>query len=168
MHIKYLSIIGILLIGIAGSVWYTQSAEVPQQTSDIVSGYVTTTGPEGDLVEPAPKVVPLPPPPSSASELPSSHECERASLSISGKLYTPCATGVTVLELMRALSSEGLTFSGKEYTGLGYFVESINGTKAESGMYWSLYKNGTYSEFGAAQAKVAPGDQFEWRLEKSY
>lgn len=170
MHIKYFSIIAALIIGITSSVWYAQSKETPGLPADTVSGFVTQSGAEGDLVEPAPSV------PRSAvvsdananASTPESHTCETASLKIGNATYAPCATGATLLEIMRTLESENLVFSGKEHTGLGYFMESINGERADTGFYWSLYKNGTYSEFGASAAQVMPGDEFEWKLEKSY
>ncbi len=74
-----------------------------------------------------------------------------------------------VLDVMRALSSTtNFTFSGRDYSSLGFFVESINGKKNSDGAYWFLYVNGTSSDTGASQTMLHAGDTVEWRYEKNY
>jgi hypothetical protein len=54
----------------------------------------------------------------------------------------------------------------KSFSG-GEFVESINGTKAESNKtYWAFYLNGAYSSVGAGDYQTKPSDVIEWRFEK--
>ncbi len=62
-------------------------------------------------------------------------------------------------------SSEALTFTGKEFPSLGFFVESINDVKNAGGKYWILYRNGAQSKVGASSATISPGDVIEWRYE---
>ena len=77
--------------------------------------------------------------------------------------------GETVMEAMRALQSAGnLTFTGKDYPGMGFFVESINGRKNSNDLYWILYVNGKSASAGASQTIVKAGDNIEWRYEKGY
>lgn len=72
----------------------------------------------------------------------------------------------TVLSAMQYLaSSKELSFSGKEFPSLGFFVESINGTKNAGGRYWILYRNGAQSMVGASSATIGPGDVIEWKYE---
>lgn len=74
--------------------------------------------------------------------------------------------GSTVYEAIEILASTTSAFSFKDkyYSGLGYFIEEINGVKNENGKYWTLYVNGKYSTVGASQYKVLEGDRIEWVL----
>lgn len=95
---------------------------------------------------------------------------ERASL-IVGEASYPLAVsaGGTLIGAMNALaSSSGFAFTGREYPGLGFFVDSINGRANAGGKYWILYVNGVSSPVGASEAPVRAGDVFEWRYEKGY
>ncbi len=91
-------------------------------------------------------------------------------LSVGGISHAAFApTGSTVLDAMSILASTGdFAFTGKDYPSLGFFVESINGQKAESGYNWILYMNGKLSGTGASQTTLSAGDAIEWRYEKSY
>ena len=75
----------------------------------------------------------------------------------------------TVLDAMNALVNNGkLVFSGREFAGLGFLVEEINGKQSADGYYWMLRINGTLSEKGVSQAQITMGDFVEWRYEKGY
>jgi len=75
----------------------------------------------------------------------------------------------TVLDAMRALSAEHiLTFTTREYAGLGTFVESINGQKGSNSMNWMLYVNGVSASSGASATVVQENDVIEWKYEKGY
>jgi hypothetical protein len=70
---------------------------------------------------------------------------------------------------MRALASNtSFAFTGREYIGMGFFVESINGKTNADSSYWILYKNGKLSSTGISQTTLHAGDSVEWRYEKSY
>lgn len=74
--------------------------------------------------------------------------------------------GGTVLEAMNAHVAEGeLSFSGRDFPGLGFFVEEINGTRSADGYYWILLVNGERSDLGVSSARVERGDTIEWRYE---
>ncbi len=91
------------------------------------------------------------------------------SVTIEEKHYSATLSGSTVLDVMRALSAEGsLNFFGRDFPGLGFFVESINGKKNTEGYYWILLINGKKSDLGASQARIQTGDVVEWRYEKGY
>lgn len=82
--------------------------------------------------------------------------------------FTATTSG-TVLETMRALAAEGtLSFSGRDFPGLGFFVEEIKGKKSTDGYYWILLINGVKSDLGASSARVKANDVVEWRYEKGY
>ncbi|HXK39161.1 MAG TPA: DUF4430 domain-containing protein [Candidatus Paceibacterota bacterium] len=77
--------------------------------------------------------------------------------------------GATVLDAMNALASaSNFLFTGREFSGLGFFVESINGRKNSNDQYWILYVNGKQSGTGASQATIHSEDKIEWKFEKSY
>jgi hypothetical protein len=78
-------------------------------------------------------------------------------------------TTSTVLDVMHTLAAEGsLSFSGRDFPSLGFFVEEINGHKGAGGYYWILHINGTPSQKGASQAVISPEDVVEWRYEEGY
>ena len=77
--------------------------------------------------------------------------------------------GTTVYDAMIALKAAGtIVFTGENYPTLGFFVESINGTKNTGGYYWFLYVNGASSDTGISQTHLSPGDTVEWRYKKQY
>ena len=67
-----------------------------------------------------------------------------------------------------AASSTSLTFTGRNYPSLGFFVESIDGKQAGNGSAWIFYVNGKESQTGISSTMLHPGDTVEWRYEKSY
>ena len=91
-------------------------------------------------------------------------------LIVGGKSYSAFApTDSTALDIMRTLASTSdFTFAGRDYPSLGFFVDSINGKKAENGHSWILYVNGKLSGTGASQTILDAGNTLEWRYEKNY
>ncbi len=83
-------------------------------------------------------------------------------------VLVPVYTACSVLDAMREEERAGnLTFAGKEYPGLGLFVEEIQGVRPPDGKYWILYINGSPASRGVAEAMVTPKDLVEWKLEES-
>lgn len=70
--------------------------------------------------------------------------------------------GKTALDLLKS-SHQVKT---KEYTGIGEFVEEIDGIKPDSSHFWAFYVNGKSSDVGASSYKPQSGDKIEWKLEK--
>ena len=93
-----------------------------------------------------------------------------ATFIVAEKEYTITVTqDKTVLDAMRALSAAGtFTFTGREYPGLGFFVDSIDGKKNAGGKYWVYYVNGVSATSGVSSQLVRTGDRIEWKYEKSY
>lgn len=52
----------------------------------------------------------------------------------------------------------------KNFSGVGEFVESIAGTKADSKHFWEFIVNGKSSNIGAGSYKPQNGDKIEWKL----
>lgn len=89
-----------------------------------------------------------------------------ATLVVAGRHYPLPSAGQSVLAAMQGLASSGtLSFSGREFPSLGFFVESIDGVSNAGGKYWILYHNGAQSQIGASNATISPGDVIEWRYE---
>ena len=178
MYKKYALISLLLIAGIVGSVWY---AKRPMESIVYGPSEATTTTPR-TADAPSDVVVDKPQPgtasavPVSAANAPVPTEtrlaapaCESLHIQIETATYVVCADAeLPVFEAMQKAASEGLSFSGKEHPGLGFFVDSINGKKAEGGYYWFLYINGESSSTGASQTLVRPGDAVEWRYKQSY
>jgi len=85
-----------------------------------------------------------------------------ATASPSGQsFYTiPVVSETTVLQTMEAYAEANgdFSFSGREFPGLGFFVEEIGGLRNRDGFYWTLFINNALSEKGAAAAEVSSGD----------
>jgi len=58
------------------------------------------------------------------------------------------------------------SFSGRDFPGLGFFVDSIGGKKSAKGFYWTLFINNNLSETGVSSTNVMPGDTILWRYQK--
>ena len=66
---------------------------------------------------------------------------------------------------MKKLASEGkITFEGKEYPALGFFVTEINGLKSGGGKNLMYYINGTEASLGVSSYIIKEGDSIEWKL----
>jgi hypothetical protein len=71
----------------------------------------------------------------------------------------------TVIEAMRELSAAGdLAFTGRQFPGLGFFVDSLNGIQNTGGKYWVFYLNGVSSTEGASSVVLKKGDVVEWKF----
>lgn len=78
----------------------------------------------------------------------------------------------TVYEMMQLLTASSIKpfiFKTKEFTGLGHFVESINGVKndGKTGKYWIYYINGESAQVGISNYIIQKEDKIEWKYEKS-
>ncbi|MFA6586065.1 MAG: DUF4430 domain-containing protein [Candidatus Paceibacterota bacterium] len=75
---------------------------------------------------------------------------------------------ITVYDFMNKLQKEGkINFKDKEYTGMGKFIEEINGIK-NSDKYWIYYVNGKKAEIGISNYKINYGDIVSWKYESQY
>ena len=74
----------------------------------------------------------------------------------------------TVYDFMNALEKEGkITFTEKNYLGMGKFILSINGVKNED-KSWIYYVNGKKADIGVSNYKINKGDIVSWKYEKDY
>lgn len=73
----------------------------------------------------------------------------------------------TVYDFMDKLRNEGkINFTEKNYTGIGKFIESINGVKGHGEQNWIYYVNGKKAQIGVSNYKLKPGDVVSWKYEK--
>lgn len=89
---------------------------------------------------------------------------------LSYKISVP--EGSTAYDLMvaAAFQYEDFSFKGKEFSGLGFFVEEINGLAQDKqgGIYWIYYINGEKAPLGVSQYKLKANDVIAWSYEKEY
>jgi hypothetical protein len=64
-------------------------------------------------------------------------------------------------------NTQGLLFESEYYTGMGFFITSLSGTKQnpKNSDYWTLYINNKESQTGVSSALLKNGDSVEWKLE---
>ena len=63
------------------------------------------------------------------------------------------------------LLKSGHKVETKNYSGIGEFVESIDGIMPDSQHFWAFYVNGKSSNVGASSYVLKSGDKTEWKLE---
>ncbi len=174
----HLAILIILACGIAASLWYATQPGVaitygtPAETekpAQLDNSDVVVDVPLPSTAS-AQAIVSTEAPVASAPEVRQTRPvCESVRITVGTASYVPCvASEVTVLAAMQEATKDGLVFTGREYPGLGFFVESINGTSGGDGYYWFLYINDESSSTGASGTLVRPGDIVEWRYKQSY
>lgn len=97
---------------------------------------------------------------------------EYFSLYVGDKKYAPVwRENTSLYDLMRDMTADSrapFLFSAKEYSGMGYFVEEINGVKnnPQTGEYWIYYVNGQSATVGTSQYIVKKDDVITWKYEK--
>ena len=67
--------------------------------------------------------------------------------------------------LVEARNEGSITFSGKNYPGLGFFVTDIGKLHSGNGQYLLYYINGKEATVGVSLYKLMDGDVIEWKLE---
>jgi hypothetical protein len=76
--------------------------------------------------------------------------------------------GGNVYELMAAAKDQyGFSFGGREFPGIGFFVEEINGLQQSprAGKYWIYYINGRKAEVGISVYQLKTHDVISWKYE---
>ncbi|MEI8338173.1 MAG: DUF4430 domain-containing protein [bacterium] len=67
-----------------------------------------------------------------------------------------------------AVSKNLIDVKGTNFSGLGFFVDSINGTKQGNGYSWIYYINEKKATVGASTYKLQNNDSINWVYEKNY
>ena len=76
--------------------------------------------------------------------------------------------GSSAYDLMvRAQETSDFQFKGREFPGLGFFIQAINGLEQSPrlGKYWIYYINGKKAEVGISAYTVNDHDIISWRYE---
>jgi len=76
--------------------------------------------------------------------------------------------GSSVYDVMKeARANQIMEFSGKEFPGIGYFVEGINGKQEDlkRRRFWIYYINGQKAKAGISSVFVHNQDIIEWKYE---
>ncbi|MBP6925694.1 MAG: DUF4430 domain-containing protein [Candidatus Pacebacteria bacterium] len=66
--------------------------------------------------------------------------------------------------LVQARDDENISFDGKNYPGLGFFVSEINNLKSGSEGYLMYDINGTEASVGVSAYMINNGDEIVWQL----
>jgi len=107
---------------------------------------------------------------------PAVHEIDRrsnqlsATLVVQGKPITlVIPERAFVYDMMNLARHEHLlTFKEKEYSGMGFFIQEINGIANDSkaGRYWIYYINGKKASVGVSTYEVKLNDNINWHYEQ--
>ncbi|MFA5095073.1 MAG: DUF4430 domain-containing protein [Candidatus Paceibacterota bacterium] len=93
----------------------------------------------------------------------------RAFLQINGeKLETSITEKENVYDFMIQLQKEKkISFKDKVYSGMGKFIEEINGVKNNGDKNWIYYVNDKKATIGVSNYQMIPGDIVIWKYEDS-
>ncbi|MFA6524379.1 MAG: DUF4430 domain-containing protein [Candidatus Paceibacterota bacterium] len=84
------------------------------------------------------------------------------------KYETDITENSTVYNLMDKIKTESkIDFKEKNYSGMGKFIEEINGVKNDE-KYWIYYVNGEKATIGVSKYQINSGDVVSWKYENSY
>jgi len=108
---------------------------------------------------------------SSSEILPTKKIFIHVQLLIEDKKYeTDVDVGSSIYDVMKKLrNTQGLLFTTREYSGLGQFVEEINGVREDKqkGIYWLFYVNGQSANIGISNYIIKPNDLISWKYAKA-
>lgn len=93
----------------------------------------------------------------------------KAVLEINGQKYESEISGqVSVYDFMNKLRREDkISFTEKNYTGIGKFIDTINGIKGNNDKNWIYYVNNKKAQVGVSNYKITTGDVVSWKYEKN-
>lgn len=84
------------------------------------------------------------------------------------KYTTDISEEISIYDFMDKLRTEGkINFKEKTYSGMGKFIEEINGVK-NGDKYWIYYVNNKKANIGVSNYKINNGDIVSWKYEKNY
>ena len=172
MKTKSLVIIFILLLPLASAATVFLTKE---KSRSAVSGQTDAVEEQAELVANEPKkAVPAVPQKTVAPEKTETQEVVdapvekkiKAVMIVSGAEYeVEIADGSSVYDLMDQLKRENkIDFSGRNYAGMGFFVEEINGAKNDAaGKNWIYYVNGRPAPVGISNYLIKANDIIKWK-----
>ena len=90
--------------------------------------------------------------------------------SVDGKAIILNFTAGDTLEkaIENAVEEKLIDIKGKNFLGLGFYVNEINGVEERNGYSWIYYINGLKATVGVSTYKLQDGDFIEWKYEKNY
>lgn len=90
----------------------------------------------------------------------------KARISIAGEdLEVKITEDMSVYDAMKILREEGkITFEGKNYPALGFFVTKINSLESGNGKNLMYDINGVEASVGISTYEIKEGDIIEWKL----
>lgn len=80
----------------------------------------------------------------------------------------PIQDGASLYDILLAGQKTGqINFTGKNYSGMGFFISSVGDLKEGNGKYLIYYVNGTEANLGISSYIPKVGDVIEWKLQNS-
>lgn len=176
MHIQKNKIIavGLILLGICFALFgFTEKTNEESKTTALTEDTYTTSLSDLKKTETLETKNPLPTMATSGktvSNFVKNADWLYATVVIEGKSFDlPFLKGETILDAMTTVMNEDVfTFSGKDFSGIGFFIDSINGKKAEQGKSYILWINGKKAEVGVSGYQLVAGDVISWTYEDNY
>jgi len=77
------------------------------------------------------------------------------------------AQASTAYQVLQAAQEQGLDFKGRNFLGMGFFIEEINGQRENPRFqkYWIYYINSKKATVGVSTYIVQPNDIISWKYE---
>jgi hypothetical protein len=97
--------------------------------------------------------------------VPIPHPLSHTTLLIGTSSYTLASTtSGTLIDAMCV--TNGISVTGRDYPGMGFFLTGINGIVSAHGYNWMVYVDGRQADTGASNIEVNDYKVIEWRYEK--
>ena len=76
--------------------------------------------------------------------------------------------GSSVYDIMEAAQEQGFSFEGREFSGIGFFVDEVEGKRQnpKDRMYWIYYVNGKKAQVGVSLYIIEDNDVITFRYEE--
>lgn len=76
--------------------------------------------------------------------------------------------GSSVFDVMEMAQEQGFSFAGREFLGIGFFVEEIEGKAQNPGerMYWIYYVNDKKAQVGVSSYIIQANDVITFKYEE--
>lgn len=155
----YIGVIALGVLSIVGGLVFTPRKKIP------------SVSPSVQVVSPSEETIPTP-----AAPLPrkitapvvAQKGVSSPSITLTAGTATislPLSSGTSLVDVLRSASAQGLiSFAGKQYPGLGFFVTDIGSLHQGEGKYLVYSINGTEASVGVSSSIPKNGDAVVWEL----
>lgn len=164
---KYIKIVLLVILALLFIVFIFQYLNTISSTDIRNESILVNTTPSVDLKNSSDKSVKSPPN-KIIDKVETVDEAVKVVISVKDKAYhVSLKDGSSIYDAMVKLSKENndFVFTSKDYSGMGMFIDSINGTPNSFEKNWIYYVNDKKASIGVSKNLLKNGDIVRWNQE---